>query len=274
MTRADRRRALGQHFLADPVVAERIVDAVASTPADLVCEIGAGEGILTTFLAARAGHLVALEIDPPLYARLLRLKAAWPELDVQLADARTFPYESLRERWPAARRVLIVGNLPYSASKPILLRVWEARAALDQATLMLQWEVAERLVAPPGGKAYGILSVFWQTWADVVLLFRVPPTAFRPPPAVESAVVQATFRPAPRVPVEDPATFVRVVKAGFAQRRKTLANALRAGFPRLGAAGIAARLERAGLDGRRRAETLNLQEFARLAESFAGPEGA
>jgi 16S rRNA (adenine1518-N6/adenine1519-N6)-dimethyltransferase len=274
VTRADRRRALGQHFLADPVVAERIVDAVASTPADLVCEIGAGEGILTTFLAARAGHLVALEIDPPLYARLLRLKAAWPELDVQLADARTFPYESLRERWPAARRVLIVGNLPYSASKPILLRVWEARAALDQATLMLQWEVAERLVAPPGGKAYGILSVFWQTWADVVLLFRVPPTAFRPPPAVESAVVQATFRPAPRVPVEDPATFVRVVKAGFAQRRKTLANALRAGFPRLGAAGIAARLERAGLDGRRRAETLNLQEFARLAESFAGPEGA
>lgn len=264
------RRALGQHFLADREVAARIVDAVAPTSDDLVCEIGAGAGALTGLLAARAGRVIALEIDPTLHARLQGQANRWPNVELRLADARAFPYESLGP----ARRVLVAGNLPYSASKPILLRVWEARAVLDQATLMLQWEVAERLVAPPGGKAYGILSVFWQTWADVVLLFRVPPTAFRPPPAVESAVVQATFRAAPRVPVEDPATFVRVVKAGFAQRRKTLANALRADFPGLGAAGVAVRLERAGLDGRRRAETLDLHEFARLAQIFAAPEGA
>jgi 16S rRNA (adenine1518-N6/adenine1519-N6)-dimethyltransferase len=168
----------------------------------------------------------------------------------------------------------VVGNLPYSASKPILLRLWEARAALDAATVMVQREVAERLVAPPGGKAYGVLSVLWQAWADLALLFAVPPAAFRPPPAVESAVVRAAFRAAPRVPLDDPASFVRLVKAAFAQRRKTLANALRGAWPALGAAAVAERLAAAGIDGRRRAETLTLEEFGRLAPFFAVREAA
>src|SRR5581483_9191182 len=164
----------------------------------------------------------------------------WPNVEVRLADARAFPYGDL----PAARpdpagRVLVAGNLPYSASKPILLRLWEARGALHAATVMVQREVAERLVARPGSKAYGSLSVLWQTWADLAPVVTVPPGAFRPPPAVESTVVQAVFRAAPRVPVDDPAAFVRLVKAAFAQRRKTLANALRAGFPELGPAGVA-----------------------------------
>src|SRR5262249_60245100 len=111
-------------------------------------------------------------------------------------------------------------------------------------------------------------------WADVTLLFTVPPGAFRPPPAVESAVVRAAFRAEPGAPLDDPAAFVHVVKAAFAQRRKTLANSLRAGFPRLGAVEVGRRLGRAGLDGRRRAETLTLQEFARLAQFFASPEAA
>lgn len=273
--KGSRRRALGQHFLADAAVAARIAEAVGATADDLVCEIGAGQGALTGRLAARAGRVVALELDPALHARLAAGAGRWPTLEVHLADARTFAYEALRARRPApAGRLLVVGNLPYSASKPILHRLWEARAAIDAATLMLQREVAERLVASPGGKAYGALSVFWQMWADVALLFRVPPEAFRPPPAVDSAVVQATFRPAPRVPLADPAGFARVVKAGFAQRRKTLANALRGAFPRLGPDGVAARLAGAGLDGRRRAETLGLHEFARLAEFFPAPETA
>jgi 16S rRNA (adenine1518-N6/adenine1519-N6)-dimethyltransferase len=267
---SSRRRALGQHFLRDAAVADRIADAVGATRDDLVCEIGAGEGVLTRRLAARAGRLVALEIDPGLQARL-----AAEGFDVRLADARTYAYETLREARPApAGRVLVAGNLPYSVSKPILLRLWEARAALDAATLMLQREVVERLVAAPGGRAYGALSVLWQVWADVALGFVVPPEAFRPPPAVESAVVHVRFRAAPRVPVDDPAAFIRVVKAAFAQRRKMLANTLRAGFPHLGAAGVAARLDRAAVDGHRRAETLDLQEFARLARFFAGPEPA
>jgi 16S rRNA (adenine1518-N6/adenine1519-N6)-dimethyltransferase len=269
-----RRRALGQHFLADAAVAARLVDAVGAGPADLVCEIGAGEGVLTGALAARAGRLVALEIDPALHARLAAAPAP-PNLELRLADARTFPYERLRAERPAPTgRVLVAGNLPYAASKPILLRLWEARAGLDAAILMLQREVAQRLVAPPGGKAYGALSVLWQAWADLALLFMVPPGAFRPPPAVDSAVVQATFRSSPGAPIGDEAAFVRCVKAAFAQRRKTLANALRSGFPRLGAAGVAARLSQAGIDGRRRAETLTLAEFARLAQVFAGHDAA
>lgn len=275
MTMSARRRALGQHFLADPGIAARIVEAVGATPADLVCEIGAGEGALTRLLAARAGRLVALEVDRRLHAALAAVARRWSTVEVHLADARTFAYESLRDQRPALEgRVLVVGNLPYSASKPILARLWDARAALEAATVMLQREVAERLVAPPGGKTYGVPSVLWGAWADVALLFAVPPGAFRPPPAVESAVVHAVFRWTPRVPIDDPAAFVRVVKAGFGQRRKTLANALRAGFPALGAPGVEARLARAGIDPRRRAETLTLEEFARLARFFAAPEAA
>jgi 16S rRNA (adenine1518-N6/adenine1519-N6)-dimethyltransferase len=273
--KASRRRALGQHFLADPIVAGRIVDAVGATAADLVCEIGAGHGVLTERLAVGAGRVVALELDPALHARLAARGDCWPSVELRLADARTFPYETLRDARPdPGGRVLVVGNLPYSASKPILHRLWEARGALDAATVMLQREVAERLVAPPGGKAYGVLSVLWQAWAELALLFVVPPRAFRPPPAVESAIVRAVFRATPSVPIADPAAFVRVVKAGFAQRRKTLANALRAGFPGLGAAGVEAGLTEAGIDGRRRAETLSLPEFARLAHFFAGSEAA
>jgi 16S rRNA (adenine1518-N6/adenine1519-N6)-dimethyltransferase len=259
----------------DPGVATRIVEAVGATREDLVCEIGAGAGALTALLAGRAGRVVALEVDPALHARLAVRARAWPTVDVRLADARTFPYETLRGERPApSGRVLVAGNLPYSASKPILLRLFEARAAVEAVTVMLQREVAERLAADPGSRAYGVLSVLWQVWSDVALLFVVRPGAFRPPPAVESAVVQATFRHAPRVAIADEATFVRVVKAGFAQRRKTLANSLRAaGLPGAPVA-LAGALRAAGIDGRRRAETLTLGEFARLAQVFAASEGA
>jgi 16S rRNA (adenine1518-N6/adenine1519-N6)-dimethyltransferase len=230
--------------------------------------------VLTGRLAARAGRVLALEIDPALHGRLVAQAHRWRNVEPRLADARSFPYEALRADCPPPGRVLVAGNLPYSASKAILLRLWDARAALDAATLMLQREVAERLVAAPGGKAYGVLSVLWQAWADLALLFVVPPGAFRPPPAVDSAVVRAAFRASPRVPLGDPAAFVRLVKAAFAQRRKTLANSLRSGFPRLGAAGIEAALGAAGIEGRRRAETLTLEEFARLARSFVAPDAA
>jgi 16S rRNA (adenine1518-N6/adenine1519-N6)-dimethyltransferase len=272
-----RRRALGQHFLADAGVAARIVDAVGATAADLVCEIGAGPGALTPALAARAGRLVALEVDPALHARLAAAARRWPSaarVEVRLADARTFPYETLALLRPDPRgAVLVAGNLPYAASKPILERLLAARAALDRAVLMLQREVAERLAATPGGGAYGALSVLWGLWADVTLLEIVPPGAFRPPPAVESAVVAVAFRRAPRVPVADEAVLRRVVRAAFAQRRKTLANALRGGG--LGeAARVAGALVEAGIDGRRRAETLDLGEFARLARLLGPPERA
>jgi 16S rRNA (adenine1518-N6/adenine1519-N6)-dimethyltransferase len=266
-----RRRALGQHFLADPGVAAEIVAALGATPADLVCEIGAGSGALTRVLARAAGRLIALEVDPALRDRLAAAAAHWPDaarVEIRQADAREFRYEALRARRPdPGGRVLVAGNLPYSASKPILERLLAAHASLDAAVLMLQREVAERLAALPGGRAYGALSVFWQCWAEVTPVVVVPPAAFRPPPAVESAVVRATFRPVPRVPLADPASFAALVRAAFGQRRKTLANALRGGG--LGsAAHIGESLDRAGIDGARRAETLSLEEFARLADAF------
>jgi len=268
---ASRRRALGQHFLADLGVARRIVEAVGATVDDVVCEIGAGPGALTGLLADCAGRVVALEIDPALHARL----GARSNLDRRLADARHFAYDTLRALRPApAGRVLVVGNLPYSVSKPILQRLFEARASLDALTLMLQREVAERLVAAPGGKVYGALSVLWQLWADLTLLFTVPPGAFRPPPAVESAVVQAAFRPAPRVPVADGAAFVRVVKAAFAHRRKTLSNSLRAAWPHLGPDQVTTALEAAAVEGSRRAESLSLEDFARITRFLEGHERA
>ena len=230
-----RRRALGQHFLVDPGVAARIVDAVGATRADVVCEIGAGPGTLTWALAARVGRLVALEIDPALQARLAAAARTWPDaarVEILVADARSFAYEELRALRPApAGRVLVVGNLPYSVSKPILGRLLDARATLDAAVLMLQREVAERITAPPGGRDYGALSIFWQRWADVTQLEVVPPVAFRPPPAVESAVIRVGFRSTPRVEVRDEAAFTSVVRAAFGQRRKTLGNALRGRRP-------------------------------------------
>jgi 16S rRNA (adenine1518-N6/adenine1519-N6)-dimethyltransferase len=188
------------------------------------------------------------------------------QVEIRLADARSFPYETLGALRPAPDgRVLVVGNLPYSASKPILERLFAARAVLHSAVLMLQREVAERLAAAPGGREYGALSVFWQCWADVTRLLTVPSGAFQPPPAVESAVIHAVFRPASRVAVRDEAAFTRLVRAAFGQRRKTLANALRGGG--LGDAERVRRaLAQAGIDGRRRAETLTLGEFAHLAD--------
>jgi 16S rRNA (adenine1518-N6/adenine1519-N6)-dimethyltransferase len=270
-----RRRALGQHFLADPGVAARIVEAAGATAADLVCEIGPGTGALTRALGARAGRLVALEVDPALRDRLAAAAGHWPEvgrIEIHLADAREFAYAELGALRPSPDgRVLVVGNLPYSASKPILARILDAHATLAAAILMIQREVADRLVAPPGGRAYGALSVFWQLWADVSELEVVPPTAFRPPPAVESAVIRARFRSAPRVPVSDEAALARLVRAAFGQRRKTLANALRGGGVG-NPSSLAAALDAAGIDGARRAETLGLEEFARLAVALGHTE--
>jgi 16S rRNA (adenine1518-N6/adenine1519-N6)-dimethyltransferase len=272
-----RRRALGQHFLADPGVAAQIVEAVGATAADLVCEIGAGDGALTRALAARAGRLIALEVDPALHERLATAAAHWAEArhaEIRRADARDFPYQDLRALRPdPAGRVLVAGNLPYSASKAILERLLAAHATLDRAVLMLQREVAERLAAAPGGREYGALSVFWRRWATVSRLLVVPPGAFRPPPAVESAIVTVTFEPVPRLAVADEHGFGRVVRAAFGQRRKTLGNALRGGG--LGnATRLAAVLADAGIDGGRRAETLSLEEFGRLADALRRAEPA
>jgi 16S rRNA (adenine1518-N6/adenine1519-N6)-dimethyltransferase len=263
-------RALGQHFLGDQAVARRIVDLAAPTARDLVIEIGPGRGALTALLAERAGRLIALEIDGALAAALRARFAGAPHVEIRDADARSADYAALAASRPPGGRALAVGNLPYSAAKPILQALVEAGPALDEMVLMVQKEVAERLAAAPGGRDYGALSVLTQASCEVRLAFAVPPGAFRPPPRVESAVAHLKARAEPPVPVADPACFRRVVRAAFAQRRKTLANALAAGLA-LPAAGARALIAATGLDPGRRAETLTLAEFARLAAAVGGP---
>jgi 16S rRNA (adenine1518-N6/adenine1519-N6)-dimethyltransferase len=254
-----KRRALGQHFLRDAGVARAIVDLVAPTPADVAVEIGPGEGALTGELARRAGRVMALEVDRALVERL---RAAFPAVEVLAADARAWDWTSLAR--PAGGRALVVGNLPYSVGTSILTALTRAHRAIDAMALMLQREVAERVAAAPGGKAYGSLSVHVQLHWHVELALRVPPGAFRPPPKVESAVLRLAPLPAPRVALDDAGRFEAVVRAAFAQRRKMLANALAAGLGlSVGATRQAA--TSAGVDPARRAETLTIHEFAEVA---------
>jgi 16S rRNA (adenine1518-N6/adenine1519-N6)-dimethyltransferase len=268
---AAKTRALGQHFLRDDAVAAQIVDLVRPTPRDLVVEIGPGEGALTGRLAAACGRLIALEIDPPLAERLRRRFAGAPHVEIREADARRFDYASLTSLRPdAGGRVLAVGNLPYSMGKPIVMALVEAGPAVGEMALMLQKEVAERLAAGPGSKAYGSLSVLTQLACEVRLAFTVPPGAFRPSPQVDSAVLHLLGRPAPPVPIRDPGRFRAVVLAAFGQRRKNLANAVAAGLA-LPAARVRSLAAAAGIDPGRRAETLSLAEFARLAEALGSP---
>jgi 16S rRNA (adenine1518-N6/adenine1519-N6)-dimethyltransferase len=263
-------RALGQHFLRDDRVAERIVELVAPTSRDLAVEIGPGRGALTGHLARAAGRLLALEVDAGLAAALGERFAASPRVEVLDADARRFDFSRLRDRRPdPGGRVVVVGNLPYSVGKPILMALVEAGGAIDEMALMLQKEVAERVAAAPGSRAYGALSVLTQIACEVTLAFTVPPGAFAPPPRVDSAVLHLRVRAAPPVPIPDPRRFGQVVRAAFAQRRKNLANALAAGLA-LPVEDARALVADAGLDPARRAETLTLADFARLTEVFRG----
>jgi len=271
VTTTGRRRALGQHFLRDAGFARAIVDVACLTPADLCVEIGPGEGALTFRLAQRAGRLLALEVDETLIAELRPRLASLPHVELRHADARRFEYTMLPALRPSpGGRVVVVGNLPYSVSKPILERLVEARTAISEIVLTLQKEVAERVAAAPGGKRYGALSVLTQLYCEARVAMTIPPGAFRPSPKVDSAVLHLKVLPAPRVSVRDEGSFQRLVKAAFSQRRKNLANALAGG---LGAPVLTARqwLLDAGIDPARRGETLSLEEFSRL-NSFACPD--
>ncbi len=260
-------RALGQHFLRDDAVAERMVGLVQPTQQDLVVEIGPGLGALTGRLARAAGRLLALEVDQVMATALCERFADAPHVEIFLADARSFNYTGLSALKPhPTGRVVVVGNLPYSVGKPILQALVEAGPVLDEMALMLQKEVAERVAAGPGGKTYGSLSVLTQLSCEARLAFTVPPGAFRPPPQVDSAVVHLRVRRVPPVPVGDPARLRAVVLAAFGQRRKSLANSLASGLG-LSAERARAMCAAAGIDAGRRAETLSLAEFAGLAHA-------
>jgi len=248
------RKRFGQHFLHDPAIVERIVAAIAPAVDDRIVEIGPGEGVLTEVLLRAAGPIDAVELDRDLVAAL-RARADWPgTLTVHEGDVLRFDFRALASDSP----LRVVGNLPYNISTPLLFHLLEQREAIRDMHFMLQREVVDRLAAEPGSKTYGRLSVMVQAHCRVQALFRVAPGAFRPPPAVESAVVRLVPLEQPAVPPPHADTFAELVRLAFAARRKTLRNALRTRAD-------AETIQAAGIDPGRRAETVSVAEYARLA---------
>jgi 16S rRNA (adenine1518-N6/adenine1519-N6)-dimethyltransferase len=261
------RRRYAQHFLTSPAILGRIVEAAELRADDTVVEIGAGLGDLTELMASRTRRVIALEVDPMLVAGLRERFARIPRVEVIHADALQWPLPEALDALERPR--VIVGNLPYNVATQILLGFIPFPGEVDRMALMFQREVAERLVARVGTPAYGGLTVMTQVDWDVEMGFRLPPGAFHPPPKVESALVLFSPLPAPRVDVGDRGAFHRLVKAAFGQRRKTLKNALAALRPEE-PGWAASLLNRAGIQGSRRGETLSLEEFAGLNRMAQG----
>ncbi|HYB94624.1 MAG TPA: 16S rRNA (adenine(1518)-N(6)/adenine(1519)-N(6))-dimethyltransferase RsmA [Vicinamibacterales bacterium] len=268
------RKRFGQHFLEDAWV-RKLVTAIGATPDDAFLEIGPGRGAITRPLAAQVQRLLAIEVDRDLAADLEA--AAIPNVTVVTGDVLSADVAAIIGAWLGGplspeRRIRVVGNLPYNISSPILFMLLEMAArtgGLIDATLMLQKEVADRLVAKAGTGDYGVLTVLTALHADVTRVLALPPGAFRPPPKVHSAVIRLSFRP-PTVHVADHELFVRMVRTMFTQRRKTIGNALKPFGVERQVAPVAA-LAAAAIDPQRRPETLQLGEMAALANAFAAP---
>jgi 16S rRNA (adenine1518-N6/adenine1519-N6)-dimethyltransferase len=257
------KKSLGQHFLADPDVVERIVRAIDPRPGERLVEIGPGAGALTFPLLRRHGRLTVIEFDRDLIAPLRAAAEGVGELEIIHRDVLQVDFSQLAGGTP----IRLLGNLPYNISSPILFHALDHARAIRDMHFMLQREVVERMAATPGGKDYGRLSVMLQASSRVEALFPVPPAAFRPPPKVESAIVRVQPRPGAELALRDPTRFARVVKAAFGQRRKTLRNALAAETD-------AATLSALGIDPGARAEQLAVDDFVRLANALAAAHPA
>ena len=250
-------RKLGQHFLHDTLILRRIVYAADLSAEDTVAEIGPGPGGLTRQLAERVKKVIAVELDEALYRRLRTGLAGYLNVEIIHGDALKFPYGDLGV-------FKVVSNIPYYITTPLIFRLIDAGKGLKSMTLTIQKEVAERIVAVPGGKAYGVLSIMVQYYAAPELKFIIPKEAFNPAPRVDSAVVHLRMRQNPPVLLKDEKVFFRVVKTSFSQRRKTLSNSLKS-FGQ----SIKDILLQAGIDPGRRPETLSLPEFAKLSDLLA-----
>lgn len=254
------RKRFGQNFLRAPHVVEQILAAAELAPGGQVVEIGPGPGALTDRLLAAGALVTAFEVDRDLADALERRKA--PHLTVHLGDV-------LKADWPAlltAPPYRLIANLPYNISSQVLFKILDHRALFSRLVLMFQKEVGDRLLAAPATRDYGILSVLVQNWYEVTRVVRVPPGCFFPPPKVESVVLRFDPRPQPLAPVADEAAFRRLVKALFAQRRKTLRNGLLgAGYE---AVAVDAALAAQSLVPTVRGETLTIAQMARLADEL------
>jgi 16S rRNA (adenine1518-N6/adenine1519-N6)-dimethyltransferase len=261
---------LGQHFLADPGIATRIVDALGDVSQDTVLEIGPGRGVLSSLLARRARRLIAIELDRVLAAQLRMKFALTPNVEVIEGDILAVDFHTLFGPKPGSTRpglsqkpesVQVVGNLPYYITSDILLRLFEFRQYFSTIVIMVQREVADRIAAAPGGSEYGLLSATAQLYAKVEKLFTLPPGAFNPPPKVHSSAIRLTMAPKlEKLNVPENA-FVNFLKQSFGQKRKTLWNNLKSQYA---PEALRSALEKVGIKPTDRAEALSLEKNAAL----------
>lgn len=269
------RQRLGQHFLGDAGWREQIARAIRvsrhslerpkeSQENDCWIEIGAGHGEMTEFLVGTGAPVHAIELDPPLVSKLQALAKRFPNLAVVPGDVMKMDLRAIA----AGRRIKLYGNLPYYITSPILHRVFENAQLIDEIHIVIQMEVAQRLVARPRSRDYGYLSVLTQFYSYPVISLELPPEAFVPPPEVSSALVSMRFPgDSAKLCLEDSESFLEFVKGCFAQKRKTLTNNLRGRFA---ADKLSATLAQLGLKSSARAEELSLRELAELYKKLAG----
>ena len=257
------KKSLGQHFLHERGVVDKLVMAIDPRPGDRIVEIGPGQGALTFPLLDRHGALTAIEFDRDLLEPLTAAATSHGELTLINSDVMNVDFTALAGGTPFR----LVGNLPYNLSSPILFHALDHAAVVRDMHFMLQKEVVDRMAAGPGSKVYGRLSVMLQAYCTVTALFMVGPGAFRPPPKVDSAVVRLVPHPPGQVGIDDPRRFADIVRAAFGQRRKTLRNAL-------SSVCTADEIVRAGVDPQNRAEQLAVADFIALSNLAIEPPAA
>jgi len=256
-------KRLGQHFLVDRNILNKVIRTAQVEKDDVVLEVGPGLGEMTLALASQVKRVIAIEIDSKLVAILENKMRDNPNVEVVKGDILKVDFNQFLKK--EGHPIKVVANLPYQITTPLLFHFIESKEAFSTFTLMLQKEVAERMVAPPGGKDYGPLSIFIQLFLNISIRFFIKPSAFFPPPKVESAVVHMVWKERPMIETNDEEWFKRVVKACFGYRRKTLANALKHSELTLPES-IELKMEEIGIDPRRRPETLTIPEFVSLAK--------
>lgn len=263
-------KSLGQNFLTDKNIIDKIIDSTDITDEDLVIEIGPGIGVLTYEAAQQAKKVIAVEIDKNLIPILKDTLAEFDNVEVINQDVlKTDLNQIITDS--GCREAKIIGNLPYYITTPIIMGILESNTIADSITIMMQKEVADRIKAGPGSKTYGALSVAVQYYCEVETVAIVPKEVFFPAPKVDSAVLKLVIRKEKPVELIDEKMFFRCIKAGFGQRRKTLSNSLM-GLGDVTKEQVKACLEELGIDEKRRAETLSLEEFANIANYFSKGE--
>lgn len=261
-------KSLGQNFLIDESIVEQIIDGAEIGPDDVVLEVGPGIGVMTQAMARRAKKVVAIEIDDSLLPVLDETLAEEDNVEVINGDVLKVDLQKIIDEKLDGQAPKVVANLPYYVTTPIIMRFLEEQIPVTDIVVMVQKEVADRMVADPGGKIYGALSVVVQYYAEPSKVVKVPRSVFMPQPNVESSVVRLEKRPEPPVDLKAPDLFFKTVRSAFMKRRKTLLNALSSGELAVSKEDTKTVLESCGIDPKRRGETLDMNEFAALANGF------